>query len=347
MVDTLADHPGVRLVGTTHAELASPPVGEPNPVRDRVVTSPWPYDPLGARRDRMEAAAAAVRAVGPVRRDDLVGEPLAAASQGVGREILRLLAERDLAAGDGRRGVVVLPAHLSASRAVQLAADPDGLALALRRPMPSEPRPSTRRGTAFHAWMEQRLRSDALIDLDDLPGAGDDHAAADDELPRLQAAFEASEWASREVVAVEVDVETPVAGMVLRGRIDAVFAGTPLVRDALSRNGFRAEIPQGCRRQPELLGEGYDVVDWKTGVPPTGDAAARRSGTARGVPVGVVAPDARCRSSRSAPPSSTSPQVRRCAPQAISTSRRWSTWSPVSRSTPMTRPLEEGRAHQR
>jgi DNA helicase-2/ATP-dependent DNA helicase PcrA len=268
VVDALADDPGVKLVGVTPAELSSPPVGEPNPVRDRVVTSPWPYDPLGARRDTMAAAAAAVRAVGPLRRDHLVDD---AVDGGVGSEILRLLAERDLAAADGRAAKVYLPAHISASRVVQLAADPDGLALALRRPVPSEPRPSTRRGTAFHAWMEQRLRSDALLDLDDLPGAGDDDAAADSELPRLQAVFEASEWASREVVAVEVDVETPVAGMVLRGRIDAVFSGTPVFGTGSAATSSGRPSRRVPDTQPELLGEGYDVVDWKTGAPPTGE----------------------------------------------------------------------------
>ncbi len=264
VVDGLADDARVRLVDVTAADLVSPPVDEPNPVRDRVVTAPWPYDPLGARRAALEAAADAVRSVGPVGREDLDAD-----GGGLDGEIARLLLERDLAARGGRGGRVRLPTHLSASRAVQLAADPAALALALRRPMPSEPRPSTRRGTAFHAWMEQRLRSEALIDLDDLPGAGDD-TALDRELADLQATFEASEWASREVVAVEVDVETPVAGMVLRGRIDAVFAGAPVFGSptaATTSTGRTGRAPAG---QSELLGVGYDVVDWKTGTPPTG-----------------------------------------------------------------------------
>ncbi len=266
VVDGLDGDPRMHLVGVTPDTLASPPVGETNPVRDRVVTAPWPYDPLGRRRADVEAAAAAVHAVGPVGREELDLD-----GGGLDSEIARLLTERDLAARDGRGGRVRLPTHLSASRAVQLAEDPAGLALALRRPMPSEPRPSTRRGTAFHAWMEQRLRSEALIDLDDLPGAGDDDAAADDELSTLRANFEASEWATREVVAVEVDVETPIAGMVLRGRIDAVFAGSPVFGSTRARrpSGARAtRVPDG---QVELMGAGYDVVDWKTGTPPTGE----------------------------------------------------------------------------
>ncbi|WP_345713906.1 RecB family exonuclease, partial [Kineococcus glutinatus] len=143
--------------------------------------------------------------------------------------------------------------HLSASRLVALAADPAALALQLRRPLPGAPSPQTRRGTAFHSWLERRFRAAALLDLDELPGAADAGAADDGQLAVLQANFLASEWAGREPFAVEVAVETPVAGVVVRGRIDAVF---------------RSVGPDGRVR--------YDVVDWKTGRPPVGDAARAR-----------------------------------------------------------------------
>jgi DNA helicase-2/ATP-dependent DNA helicase PcrA len=125
---------------------------------------------------------------------------------------------------------------------VALATDALALAERLRRPMPEPPSPQARRGSEFHAWLERRFQAAALVDVDELPGAGDD--LLDDEavaLEALQATFLASEWASRTAEAVEVAVETPVAGVVLRGRIDAVFAR-----------------PDG----------GWDVVDWKTGRPP-------------------------------------------------------------------------------
>jgi DNA helicase-2/ATP-dependent DNA helicase PcrA len=110
--------------------------------------------------------------------------------------------------------------------------------------MPEQPSPQARRGSAFHAWLERRFGSAALVDIDDLPGAGDD--AEDVKLEALQANFLGSEWAERTAEAVEVAIETPVAGVVLRGRIDAVFAR-----------------PNG----------GWDVVDWKTGRPPGRDQA--------------------------------------------------------------------------
>jgi DNA helicase-2/ATP-dependent DNA helicase PcrA len=185
----------------------------------------------------------------PVREDDVAPDDADPDESAWARELDLLLAERD----EYRRShlVVRLPAHLSASRVVALAGDPAGLAQRLRRPMPAEPSPAARRGSTFHAWLEQRFSAAALVDVDELPGAGDDPDTTDDaELERLKARFLASEWAGREAEAVEVAVETPVGDVMLRGRIDAVF-----------------------RRGPEA-GGGWDVVDWKTGAPPSGERAA-------------------------------------------------------------------------
>jgi DNA helicase-2/ATP-dependent DNA helicase PcrA len=145
---------------------------------------------------------------------------------------------------------VSLPTHVSASRLVRLAEDPQALALDLRRPVPQQPRTAARRGTAFHAWVEQRLGAAAIVDVLDLPGAADDDPARDEDLAAMQRAFLASEWANRPVVAVEVPIETPVDGTVVRGRVDAVLAR-----------------PDG----------GVDVVDWKTGPPPSGAQARARA----------------------------------------------------------------------
>ncbi len=216
-----------------------PPVGAGNPRDALTPRASWPADPLGARRAAVEEGAGLVFAA---LAGDPAGEALPAArDDGWAREVDLLLAERDAAA---RRVLQVeLPGHLSASRVVALAADPGALALHLRRPMPQPPSPSARRGSAFHAWLEQRFGAAALVDVDELPGSADD-AAPDESLAQLQARFLAGEWAQRTPVAVEVAVESPVAGVVLRGRIDAVFASTG---------------PEGTR---------WDVVDWKTGPPP-------------------------------------------------------------------------------
>ena len=160
-----------------------------------------------------------------------------------------LLAERDRQQATETIDVT-LPAHLSVSQLVALHRDPQRLARRLRRPLPEAPDVYARRGTAFHLWLEQRFGGGALLDLDDLPGSGDDEAAPDTELEVLQRAFLASEWADRTPHRVEVPFATVVAGVVVRGRMDAVFA---------------------VAGQPGH----YDVIDWKTGQRPTGaDATA-------------------------------------------------------------------------
>ncbi|MBF5080517.1 ATP-dependent helicase [Quadrisphaera sp. INWT6] len=251
-------------------ELPQAPEEPENPELREPRRATWPFDPLGPRRPALEAAAEAVREAAvalALSVADEGDETPGGAEEPPGRggpwadEVEALLAER--ARGDaGGSPDVELPAHLSASRLVQLASDPEALALAVRRPVPVQPRVATRRGVAFHAWLEERFRSAALLDLDDEPddehdgdatGDGGDGLGplGDDEeaLAALQESFLASEWAHREPVAVEVDLETPVAGLVVRCRVDAVFP------------------------RPASEGGGVDVVDWKTGRPPTGAAA--------------------------------------------------------------------------
>ncbi|WP_041841459.1 ATP-dependent helicase [Actinoplanes friuliensis] len=154
------------------------------------------------------------------------------------REATILLAERDERSRHDGPLEVALPPHISVSQLVVLRRDPQGLARSLRRPLPQRPAPYARRGTAFHAWLEQRFGSVRLLDVDELPGAADEDAAADEELTALQAAFLAGEWADRTPIEVEVPFATTVAGVVVRGRMDAVFADP---------------------------GGRFDVIDWKTG----------------------------------------------------------------------------------
>jgi DNA helicase-2/ATP-dependent DNA helicase PcrA len=154
-----------------------------------------------------------------------------------------LLAEREQRQA-GHAVLVGLPRRLPVSALVTMARDPAELAQQVRRPMPRRPVPQATRGTAFHLWLEHRYGQAQLIDAEELPGAADDAAApgADPELSELKAAFEAGEWASRWPAEVEVAFETLVAGRMVRGRIDAVFADDPA--------------------------GGYDVIDWKTGRQP-------------------------------------------------------------------------------
>ncbi|MFF4577326.1 UvrD-helicase domain-containing protein [Streptomyces sp. NPDC001389] len=138
---------------------------------------------------------------------------------------------------------VELPAALSASQLLRLAADEQAFVRDLARPMPKPPQPAARQGTRFHAWVESRFDALPLPHLDvldpatDLPGTDQEIADAAD-LEALKAAFERSEYAERTPYRMEAPVQLTLAGRVIRGRIDAVY-----------RN------PDGS----------YEVVDWKTG----------------------------------------------------------------------------------
>jgi len=100
---------------------------------------------------------------------------------------------------------------------------------------------SARKGTAFHAWVEEYFGRAGMLDLGEAPGS-DDHIDAAYDLDQMVATFKASPWADRSPAFVEVPVETRVGEVVVRGRVDAVF------QDA-----------DGC----------WDLVDWKTGRRPS------------------------------------------------------------------------------
>ena len=216
--------------------------GEANPLADLVDDFHWPYDPLAGRRAAVEEGAALVRAAEESgdAADLLAEAEIMVAAAEWDDEVRTLLAERDRSAAE-RAVDVPLPGHLSVSRLVQLRDDPQALARDLRRPVPRPPAPLARRGTLFHAWLESRWGSPRLLDVDELPGSADEGAAHDRELASLQDAFLASEWAGRTPVEVEAPFELLIAGVLVRGRVDAVFPTD---------------------------GDGVEVVDWKTGRPP-------------------------------------------------------------------------------
>lgn len=105
---------------------------------------------------------------------------------------------------------VPLPASLTATQVLRLAADPDGLAQELARPMPRPPQPAARQGTRFHAWVEARFEALTLpmLDPDDLPGS-DAEIADERDLEDLKDAFERTEYAHRTPHRVETPSSSP------------------------------------------------------------------------------------------------------------------------------------------
>jgi len=202
----------------------------------------WPLDALGARGTIVRAAAAEVDAA-------------LAADRAVADDVLvRLLAERaERAAG----AEIAAPTRIPASRFKDYVTDFDRTVAAIARPMPERPYRQTRLGTLFHAWVEQRSElagvgtspDDALWEIDD-EDTPETEASAEDaaELARLQRIFEASEWGDLRPLAVETEIDFAFgdpARHVVVCKLDAVY------RRANGR---------------------IEIVDWKTGRPPTGDA---------------------------------------------------------------------------
>ncbi|WP_308377721.1 UvrD-helicase domain-containing protein [Streptomyces sp. ISL-98] len=185
-------------------------------------------------------------------------DPASAGGPGAGQGRSRLTPEEaraiaswdrdlDALAGELRRARattrdVPLPPSLTASQLLRLAADPDGFAQELARPMPRPPQPAARRGTRFHAWVESRFEELPLPMLgpDELPRGDDSEADIADErdLAELKEAFERTPYARRTPHRIEAPFHLTLAGRVIRGRIDAVY------RD-------------------EDTGT-YEIVDWKT-----------------------------------------------------------------------------------
>jgi DNA helicase-2/ATP-dependent DNA helicase PcrA len=262
--------------GTGRIYQWAPPPAEDavNPALAEPAAANWPATPAGQRyqavREAAELVTAAMQAARaaqpktpqphephetqPPQRPETDGadgpefgdedQTLVAAWQ---RDAELLLTERERRRADGGLRVT-LPGHLSVSSLVTLARDPAELARQVRRPMPRPPATYARRGTAFHQWLEERFGQQRLIDTDDL--FGDDLVAepgpvaeAEADLAGLRERFEASEWAGRWPREVEVPFETLIGDRLVRGRIDAVFHDAP---DGL-----------------------IDVVDWKTGQPPS------------------------------------------------------------------------------
>lgn len=237
----------------------NPGDGAENPVNAGEETADWPYDPLNGpvivgrtgvaaragRREHVESSASAVLAAavdGAERRATGAAVPgtpeFLAVNPRWGTETAVLLAQEKVESDQLR---VELPPHISASRLVALGEDAEKVTRAMRRPVPTKPGMAARKGTAFHAWIEEFFGSTGQLDLDEVPGA-DAHVDEAYGLADMQETFKNSTWANRTPAELEVPIETRVADVVVRGRIDAIF------RD---EDG------------------GWDLIDWKTGKVPS------------------------------------------------------------------------------
>jgi len=218
------------LGGLMLSDAPAPEVGAENPSIENPLIAQWPFDPLGDRRAAFNTSVELVNA----STAHSLGEnsnPEITSWINDAQALITEIQQRS-------HGLVnvLLPPRLSTSTLVALHKDPQELALNIRRPMPRGQDQYSRRGTAFHLWVERQFTdADTLFGdeyLDYLDPLDDDSKLED-----LKRAWLSSEFAHRTPARVEVPFETTIAGVLIRGRIDAVYA-TPT---------------------------GFEVVDWKTG----------------------------------------------------------------------------------
>ncbi|MBT2400312.1 UvrD-helicase domain-containing protein [Streptomyces sp. ISL-100] len=254
--DGATRHPRVVPAARTHSELDAHSHAHAELPRAREhdpSMSAFAHDTVPARRhpaDREDPADPATEPAGPrdpaPRFREGAGQGTTSLTPEEARSVASWDRDLDALAGELRRARattrdVPVPPSLTASQLLRLAADPDGFAHELARPMPRPPQPAARRGTRFHAWVESRFEELPLPMLgpDELPGGDETDADIADErdLAALKEAFERSPYARRTPYRVEAPFHLTLAGRVIRGRIDAVY------RDESGA---------------------YEIVDWKT-----------------------------------------------------------------------------------
>ena len=224
--------------GILISDAIAPEEGSENPTLENPQIAQWPRDYLGDKRAQFDAAIALIDSVKEhsltLNKDEAINSWILDAQS--------LITEQKLSKKDVIE--VVLPTRLSTSTLVALHEDPHALALNIRRPMPRGQDQYSRRGTAFHLWVEREFTDAATLFgeeyLDYLDPLEDDST-----LENLKASWLKSSFAKRTPVRVEVPFETTIAGVLIRGRIDAVYSE----------------------------GDGFQVVDWKTGSRKLGESA--------------------------------------------------------------------------
>lgn len=218
-----------------HAELVDrgPEIAPTNPLTEAAQTWSWPVlggaEALSMRRAVAELVQQTRRHGNATDHRQPVSDPDVAATVGRWRELGESLVAAEIAQRRDREAVN--PAYVSVTGLGQLRRDPAAFRRGLRRPMPRLVSRAQRSGIDFHQWLESRFEEQSpLIDEQAQP-LNADHQ-------QLRAGFEASPWAGLVPVAVEAPFTVVLCGRLVRGRIDAVFAGA---------DGR------------------HEVVDWKTG----------------------------------------------------------------------------------
>jgi DNA helicase II / ATP-dependent DNA helicase PcrA len=144
------------------------------------------------------------------------------------------------------RDVEALPSSLSVSSVIDYLRCPKLFYWSQVRPLPRRPSQAARLGTEVHRWIEIQSKGQlALLDVDALPDLTmEERESEPGEAERMRRAFRASRFADRVPLHTERPFLLYLDGVVVGGRIDAIFGE-----------------PEGH----------WEIVDYKTGRAPSGD----------------------------------------------------------------------------
>jgi DNA helicase-2/ATP-dependent DNA helicase PcrA len=228
-----------RVSGRVWCEAPEP--GAENPLEPASHAIGWPAALDEASFARRAGAAALVTDAREFKRhegvyppDDLTQLDDAARVAEWDADMEMLVAEKARLAAPRE---VSLPGSVSVSGLMAAHRDPTAFAGSLARPMPRPPSRAAAIGSRFHEWVQRQFGQGSLLGPED-EFAGPD-VRDDSDFRRLCDAFLAGRFGSRAPLALESPFTLSVAGVLLRGRIDAVYTG--------ERPGT------------------YLIVDWKTG----------------------------------------------------------------------------------
>ena len=204
-----------------------------NPADLSQLTAVWPMEPLGEKhRPILVAAGVAVTEA----IDDRAPKTF-----DIDQLLERLFDEREELLG--RVNQVKLPVRIPSSSFKDFVTNLPKAAQKYLRPLPEPPYKQTMAGTQFHSWVEQRFGVLSASDEFDSTDAAIEDESTPKTIEELRAIFEASRFSKMKPHSIEGEIQVTIKGNTFIGKLDAVF-------------------------ETET---GYEIVDWKTGVPPKGE----------------------------------------------------------------------------
>lgn len=230
------DDPRVLVIDKTNDPQNPLPLYEDiteNPVDQKSIAEIWPMEPLGdVHRKKVEAARLQV---------ETALENRVPSRREIDAQIDLLLLENEELTLRSKQ--VKLPVRIPASRFKEFIYDLPKIVDMYHRPLPEKPYKQTMAGTLFHSWVEQRFGVLGNSDELDAVEISREDESTQKTLEELREIFEGSRFAKMTPHSIESEIQVTIKGNTFICKLDAVFK---------TENGF-------------------EIVDWKTGVPPVGD----------------------------------------------------------------------------